>query len=116
MQIQVHTNDTVRDHEAVAGRIETDIADALGRFGGQLTRVEVHLGDENAGKAGAGDKRCMIEARPAGQQPVAVTHKAASLEEACNGAVHKMIKLLDHKFGRLHDRKGAASIRGGDPD
>lgn len=114
MQIQVHTNDTVRDHEDVARRIEADVADALERFSGQLTRVEIHLGDENAGKGGAADKRCMMEARPAGQQPVAITHKAATLEEACNGAVHKLVKLLEHKFGRLHDHKGAASIRDGE--
>lgn len=112
MQIHVYTNDTVQDHEEVARRIEADVADALERFSGQLTRVEVHLGDENAGKGGAADKRCMMEARPAGQQPVAITHKAATLEEACNGAVHKLLKLLEHKFGRLHDHKGADSIRG----
>lgn len=115
MQVHVYTNHTVQQHEEVAGRIEADITDALERFSGQLTRVEVHLGDENAEKGGAADKRCMIEARPTGQQPVALTHKAATLEDACNGAIHKMIKLLEHKFGRLHDRKGTSSIRGGDP-
>ena len=62
----------------------------------------------------AGDlvRVALMEARPAGQQPVAITHKAATLEEACNGAVHKLLKLLEHKFGRLHYHKGADSIRG----
>lgn len=79
-----------------------------------ITRVQIHLGDENAGKSGAADKRCVMEARPAGRQPVAVTHKAATLEEACDGAAEKLGNLLESKFGRLDDRKGAASIRDND--
>ena len=114
MQIQVNTHDAAGDHEGLAGRVEAEVAAALGRFADRLTRVEIHLGDENAAKSGAADKRCMIEARPAGQQPVAVTHKAASLEEACAGAADKLANLLESRFGRLDDRKGAASIRGGD--
>mgnify|MGYP006172692853 CR=1 FL=1 len=66
-------------HLALAVRA---VDDALARVSSRLTRVEVHLADENAGKGGADDKRCMIEARPAGQSPVAVTNHAATLEEA----------------------------------
>lgn len=113
MQIQVNTGNDVEGREALIARVETAVAAALSRFDDRLTRVEVHLGDENAGKSGAADKRCTIEARPAGQQPVAVTHKAATLDEALDGAAGKLASLLESKFGRLEDRKGASSIREG---
>lgn len=113
MHIQVNTDDTIEGREALRAQVEATVESALERFAGQLTRVEVHLGDENAGRSGPGDTRCAMEARPAGQQPVAVTHNAATLEEASAGAAQKLARLLDSRLGRLNDHKGAASIRGG---
>ena len=57
------------------------------------------------------DLTTLMEARPAGRQPVAVTHQAATLEGAYSGAAAKMRNLLESAFGRLDDTKGAASIR-----
>jgi ribosome-associated translation inhibitor RaiA len=65
MQIQVRSNHiegSVGLHEWVSAAVE----DRLERFDDLLTRVEVHVGDENAQKAGAADKRCQIEVRPKG--------------------------------------------------
>jgi hypothetical protein len=90
--------DVVSGYEAVSGRLS-------------LTRIEVHISDENAGKSGQRDKRCMMEARPANQKPVAVTHEAGSVDEACAGAAKKLSNLLETHFGKLHDVKGTASIR-----
>jgi hypothetical protein len=103
----VNTDDNIEGSEELIGRVETEVAATLSRFSDRVTRVEVHLGDENAGKSGASDKRCMMEARPSGQQPVAVTHHAATLEEAYDGAAEKLGNLLESKFGRLHDHKPA---------
>ena len=114
MQIQVHTDTNVEGGDRLLGHVETEINAALSRFSSRLTRVEVHLGDENADKSGEVDKRCMLEARPAGQQPVAVTHYAATVEEAIGGAAQKLNNLLESKFGRLDDHKGGASIRDGE--
>jgi Sigma 54 modulation protein / S30EA ribosomal protein len=111
MQIEVTTDHNVEGGDALIRRIEAEVEAALSRFGDQLTRVEVHLGDENAGKSGAADKRCMMEARPAGQQPVAVTNLAATLDEARRGALQKLENVLESKFGRLDRRKGGATIR-----
>jgi hypothetical protein len=114
MQVQVNTDRNIEGRETLIQQVETEVEAALGRFGSQLTRVEVHLADENAGKSGSADKRCMMEARPTGQQPVAVTHHAATLAEACAGAAEKLKLVLESKFGRLHDHKGAESIRDND--
>lgn len=114
MQIQVSTDHNVEGREGLIRQVEAEVQATLGRFSTQLTRVEVHLGDENASKGGSGDARCMMEARPAKQQPVAVTHHAATLDEAFAGAAQKLGQLLESKFGRLHGHKGAASIRDND--
>jgi hypothetical protein len=115
MQIQVNTDNNIAGREDLARQVEAELHAALSRFSGRLTRVEVHLGDESAGTSSVADMRCTIEARPAGQQPVAVTHHADTLVEACRGAAKKLQKLLESRFGRLDGRKGGASIRQEEP-
>ena len=111
MQIQVHTDKNVDVSDGVVRRIEAELGSALSRFSDHITRVDVHLGDESAGRSGETVKRCMLEARPAGQRPVAVTHHATSVGEACSGAVHKLETLLQSRYGRANNRKGGESIR-----
>lgn len=111
MQIQVSTDENIEGREAMAAGVEAVVTATLSHFSQHLTRVEVHISDENADKPGQRDKRCMMEARPTHQQPLAVTHEAPTVDEACAGAVKKLRSLLETHFGRLHDVKGAASIR-----
>lgn len=111
MQIQVNTDESIDGRDAIVRQVEAAVESALERFASQITRVEVHLSDVNAGRSGGDDKRCMMEARPAGQQPVAVTHNAATLAEAYDGAAGKLQKLLQSHFGKLQNAKGAPSIR-----
>ncbi|PXX69192.1 hypothetical protein DFR70_102880 [Nocardia tenerifensis] len=111
MQIQINTGSGIHGGEGLSERAETEIASVLARFSNQLTRVEAHLTDQNGEKGGPEDKQCVLEARPAGQHPVAVTHRAATVEEAYRGAAESMAHLLDSKFGRLHHAKGGESIR-----
>ena len=111
MQILLNTDNNVQLDDDLLQRVEADIASGLSRFDDQITRVEVHVSDQNGDKSGGGDKRCVLEARPAGQQPVAVTHNADSVDEACTGALHKLEALLETRYGRSHHRKGGPSIR-----
>lgn len=111
MQIQVNTDANIDGREELARRVEAEIASVLGRFGDQITRVEVHLSDQNAGKSGGPDKHCLMEARPSGRQPIAVTHQAVTLEEAWTGATRKLQRSLESTLGRANDHKGGASIR-----
>ncbi|RYD81132.1 MAG: HPF/RaiA family ribosome-associated protein [Sphingobacteriales bacterium] len=76
------------------------ITDSLSRFDEHITRVEVHLGDENGNKEGAADKRCTIEARLEGKDPVAVIHHADSYEIAVDGALDKIEGMLDKMLER----------------
>ncbi len=64
------------------------------------------VSDENADKGGVAVKRCLIEARPAGMHPVAVTDLGDTVEEACSGALRKLASMLDTQLGKLSDSKG----------
>jgi len=72
----------------------------MAHFAASVTRVEVHLSDENAGKGGAAALRCVMEARVNGRPPVAVSNDASSLDAAVNGAVHKLVRATEHAVGR----------------
>lgn len=114
MQLQINTDNHIKGREALIHQVEAEVEATLGRFSDHLTRIEIHLGDENAGKSGTADKRCMMEARLAGQPPVVVTHHAATLGEACAGAAQKLKSLLDSRIGRQQDQKRATSSHGDD--
>ena len=101
MLIQVNTDNHITGREALTSRVEATVESALTRFSERITRVEVHLSDENGRKSGPDDKRCVMEARLEGRQPVAVTHIAATLDEAVSGAADKLTSALDSTLGRL---------------
>ena len=111
MQIQVKTDDNIEGRDELARQIEAAVNTNLSRFADQITRVEVHLSDENAGKSGNADKRCLMEARPAGPQPIAVSQEGATMEEAYSGAAKRLRSSLESTLGRASDHKGVASIR-----
>lgn len=111
VQIQINTGSGIHGGEDLMRWAEAEIASVLDRFSEQLTRVEAHLTDQNGDKGGPEDKQCVLEARPAGQHPVAATHRGETLEEAVRGAADSMAHLLDSKFGRLHHAKGGETIR-----
>jgi len=118
MKIQLNTDVHINGTEALAAQVSATVEQALERFSDQVTRVEVHLSDENGGKSGQQDQRCMLEARLEGRQPVAVTDQAATLEQAVHGAAKKLARLLDSTLGRLHDHRDKASslpLSGTDP-
>jgi ribosome-associated translation inhibitor RaiA len=112
MKIQVNTDDNVAGRESLARRVEAEVSRTLGHLSDHITRVEVHLSDEDSGKTGGNDKRCLMEARLAGRPPVAVTNHAESLSEAFGGAADKLKRSLERTLGRLKDHKGRVSIRG----
>ncbi len=105
MQIQINTDGNIEGDDRLAQQVEAVVRDALDRFAAQITRVEVHLSDENSDKkVGTEDKRCLLEARLAGLQPIAVTDRAATLEQAVEGAVQKLTHSLESTLGRLGRR------------
>ena len=100
MQILINTDRNIDGREALADEVSAVVASALGQASDDITRVEVHLSDENGDKSGQRDKRCMMEARIEGRQPLAVTDQAESLEQAVEGAAGKLARLIESTFGR----------------
>lgn len=112
MQIQINTDRNIEGGETLAAQIRGVAESALSRFSDRITRVEVHLSDENSNKKGGQDDiRCMMEARLEGRKPVAVAHQAATVDQAVDGAADKLTGLLDSTLGRLRDQ----AIRRTDP-
>ena len=112
MKIQVNTDRNIDGNEALVAMVEAEVRSALQPVEDRLTRVEVHLGDADGDKhSGGADKRCLLEARPEGMQPVVVTGLGTTVEQACRDATRRMQSLLNSKFGRLDDRDATATIR-----
>jgi len=105
MKIQINTDHNIKGHESLTVWVRQQVESALSRISEHITRVEVHLSDENGNKKSQNDKRCMIEARLEGHQPLAVTNQSETLEQAVEGASDKLIKLIDSTLGRLRDHK-----------
>jgi ribosome-associated translation inhibitor RaiA len=104
MIIQINTDNHIEGREALAEETSATVESTLGHLAEHITRVEVHLSDENSDKGGAHDKRCMMEARLEGHQPIAVTDEAETIDQAIDGAAEKLKRSLDHTLGRLEDR------------
>lgn len=101
MQVQVNTDRSLTVEDVPAADVRSAIETAVARFRHRITRVEVHLSDQNSHKSGRNDKRCVIEARLAGLDPVAVTHEANTSRLAIDGAVGKLERSLEKIVGRL---------------
>jgi ribosome-associated translation inhibitor RaiA len=106
MQIQINTDSNIEGNEALAAFVRKETEHALSHFSDHITRVEVHLSDENSGKKVGNDTmRCVMEVRLEGRQPIAVTHQAATLEQAFNGAADKVSRLIESTIGRTKDKR-----------
>jgi ribosome-associated translation inhibitor RaiA len=105
MIIQVNTDVGIQGSEALIEEVGSVVRGALEHLSRHITRVEVHLSDANSdAKSGPSDMRCLLEARPAGHQPVVVSHEASSVAEAVDGAADKLKRSLESLLGRLAQR------------
>ncbi len=102
MQVLVNSNHSISVTADLEERIKATVETELDRFDDHLTRVEVHLNDENSNKSGPHDKRCQMEARVKGHDPISATHKAEILDLAINGAAEKLNHALSHALDKLN--------------
>lgn len=100
MQIQLNTDSHIVGSEALNTEVNNKVKSTLKRFTDRITRVEVHFADMNSSKSGPEDKRCLIEARVAGMNPVSVTHHAPTLSLALDGGLDKAVSALDSALGK----------------
>ncbi len=113
MQVQVNTSNGIENKETLDRWADEFLNESLARFKQEITRIEVQLSDANSGRKGAADRRCMLEARLHGHDPLAVNHHGETQDEAFRGATQKLVKLLEHTLGKLdrHQHRDRETIR-----
>lgn len=103
MEVLFNTDNNIEGKERIEAYFTKKIKEDLQRFEDKVTRVEVHLSDENGDKGGVNDKRCVLEVRPQGLKPVAVSHQDDTIEKALSGATKKMVSSLNTLIGKLQN-------------
>lgn len=111
MQININTDSTIERNTGLDEHVQSVVGSAIQRFQEHISRVEVHLSDNNSQKSVDGDNRCMIEARLNGYQPIAVSDHDATLHQAIAGAADKLKRAIDSALGRLQDGKRHAGTQ-----
>lgn len=91
----VNSSDALQEH------VEKQLESQVGHLYKHLTGFEVHIADENSSKKhGPADKRCTIEARPRGRDPITVEAHADDFYPAINDAAHKLRSALTKRLER----------------
>ena len=101
MTIQINTDKTITGEKRSIDFFTSQIAEALQRFESHITRIEVHLKDENGKKDGFNDVSCLIEARLEGRQPIAITNQANTIDLAVSGVLDKIKTAIETILGRI---------------
>ncbi|MFN3999173.1 HPF/RaiA family ribosome-associated protein [Algoriphagus sp.] len=104
MKIQFNTDKNIEGTEQLEAFVSEKIQSGLKHHIENITRIEVHLSDQNGDKGGNDDIQCKIEARVEGIQPIIVVSKNATKEQALGDAVDKMKAKLGTVMGKLKNR------------
>lgn len=103
MTIQFNTDKNINGNEERSAPLVDFLTTDLARFSKHITRLEVHLSDENGHKEGQNDIRCLIEARLEGRQPIAVSSDANNGALAVRGASEKLKNALETVIGKARN-------------
>jgi hypothetical protein len=103
MTIEINTDKTLKVDARQHDFFSTQISEELERFESHITRIEVHLKDENGEKKGLNAISCMFEARIEGRKPIAVTCQANTVELATMGAINKIKAAVETTIGRMQN-------------
>jgi ribosome-associated translation inhibitor RaiA len=101
MIIQVNTNSSIEGSARLEDYVKETLQSKLERFSNEITRIEVHLSDQNGDKPGQDDNQCKIEARLKGMNPITVIEKAGDIDSAITGASNKMRTVLTTQLDKL---------------
>ena len=105
MLFQFNSDNHVHGDKSVEVRVQSLVEARLHNVQQRLSRVEVHVGEINGHRGGV-DKRCAVELRPNGQDPVTATETADTIARAAAGATDKALIALKRVIGRTTTRKG----------
>lgn len=104
MTIQINTDKTINGDEKMQDYFSSKIKQSLKWYQSHITRIEVHLKDENANKDGLNAVSCLLEARLEGRQPIVASNQADNIELALTGAITKIEIVIETIIGRIKNR------------
>ncbi|MCC5824476.1 MAG: HPF/RaiA family ribosome-associated protein [Phycisphaerales bacterium] len=91
--------------DALETHIRSEIDSTIGRFADRISRIEVHISDINGHrKSGPADKRCMLEARPNGMDPIVVESTTDDYNSAVSDAAGKLRRALTTRLEKAEVR------------
>jgi hypothetical protein len=105
MRVQINTDRHTEGHERLAAWASGVAEQSLNHVSDRITRVEVHLSDESGDRSGQHDQRCLMEARLEGRDPIAVTHQAATMDQAVKGAPEKLTRAIESILAQQRDQR-----------
>ena len=100
----INTDKNLRENEAERTDLKLLIRQEMKPFIAHISRIEVHLSDENGAKSGFDDKRCMMEVRIEGRLPMAVTAHAETEDLAVAAALENLKELFVDSMRTLQYR------------
>ncbi|MGR3714780.1 MAG: HPF/RaiA family ribosome-associated protein [Shimia sp.] len=100
MQIQVSTDNFIHGDARVIEVAEQAVRSGLEHMDDRLTRIEVHIKDQNADKHGPDHILCTMEARPRGMAPMSAHHGGADIQAALKGSAKKLRARLTSVFDK----------------
>lgn len=105
MIIQLNADKNLTIHAEYESQINEKINNELDRFTDYISRIEVHLSDENGSKSGQDDKKCVLEARIEGRQALVASSFGQTYDLAIAGALSKLkhsLTTFDSKLKAHH--------------
>ena len=99
MKIQINFGD-IEHSDAISEHVMQSVEAALRLVADHVTRVEVHLRDDKKNRRGSDDHRCLMEARLAGEQPLAVEARDRDIYDAVRQCANKLKRAVTRKRDR----------------
>ena len=103
MIVQLNTDKNIQGTDNLESYVTERIEGVLKHLTDHITRIEVHLTDQNADKSGPDDNQCKLEARLEGRQPIVVTSVADTREKALDDAAKKLKASLTTIVGKMKE-------------
>lgn len=105
MQIQFNSDKTIMSNERQYEFFSAQITEELKTYDSSISRIEVHLSDENGKKEGINTIRCLLETRIEGKQPTVVSCQSNTIEASISCALKKLkaqLKTIIEKSNNFH--------------
>jgi hypothetical protein len=104
MIIQLNTDKNLTIHSEYEAQITSKLNHDLERYTDHISRIEVHMSDENGSKGGINDKKCLLEARFEGKPPIVTSDLGDTYDLALKGATEKLRNALKTVVSKLQKK------------